>query len=298
MSISEDQLATWSKPPSETEQEKCDNAVSAVKDAIDSHEELSSMDVIVFPQGSYRTKTNVRQNSDVDICVCLRSTFFAQYPEGKTREDYGNTEGSISYGRYKDLVEEALFDHFGEGAVVRGNKAFDIHENTYRLDADVVAAMHRRLYLNDGSDDWIRPEGIGFNTDDNDFIYNWPEQNYSKGLNKHNNTNKRYRKIVRIIKKLRDEMQEKNISGSDDIASFLIESLIWNVPDSKFNHTFFWEDVRAVLAYIFNNTRTDNECNGWYEVNGIKYLFRNGQPWTRKEAHNFISSAWDYIGFE
>ena len=54
----------------------------------------------------------------------------------------------------------------------------------------------------------------------------------------------------------------------------------------------------AALAYLFNNTRTDEECSEWGEVSELKYLFRGPQKWTRAQAHAFISAAWDYLGLE
>ena len=51
-----------------------------------------------------------------------------------------------SYADFKNDVEAALKSYFGAGSVTRGNKAFDVHANTYRVDADVVPCLeHRRL---------------------------------------------------------------------------------------------------------------------------------------------------------
>ena len=43
-------------------------------------------------------------------------------------------------------VEKALQSHFGSQSIVRGIKAFDIHENTYHIDADAVACFEHRRY--------------------------------------------------------------------------------------------------------------------------------------------------------
>lgn len=80
----EDTYVSWGKGPGTTEQAKCDNAETAIRKALAAHEKLSEMDISVFAQGSYRNRTNVKQDSDVDICVRLNSTFFPQYPDGKT----------------------------------------------------------------------------------------------------------------------------------------------------------------------------------------------------------------------
>jgi hypothetical protein len=297
MSDWESTFTSWAKGPRTTEQTKCENAETAIRKAVAAHEKLSSMDITVFAQGSYRNRTNVRQNSDVDICIRLNSTFFTDYPTGMTRQDFGHVAGSISFADFKSLVQKALEDYFGKASVNRGDKAFNIHANTYRIDADVVTTLEHRWYVkrSDGSHYYL--SGIGFDCDSGKRIVNWPNQHYDNGLEKHEKTSRRYRKIIRVLKRLRDKMQEEGIEGAD-IASCLIESLVWNVPDEGFGHDTFRADVRHVLAYLFNNTRKDADCSDWLEVSKLKYLFRPSQPWTREQAHKFISAAWDYIGFE
>lgn len=294
----EETFESWANGPGKIEQEKCDNAVSAIQKAIALNIRLSKMDISVFPQGSYRARTNIRQDSDVDICVCLNSSFFADYPPGKTNQDYFNKDGDIRFIDFKNFVEEALIKYFGTPAVKRGNKAFDIHENTYRVDADVIPAFRRRRYVSDKIDGYIKPEGIAFLTDNGALIENWPEQTYENGVNKNDVTSRRYKRVIRILKNLRNKMQEDGIVSANNLASFLIECLVWNVPSDGFNHNFYTEDTRYVLAHAFNETRKEETCKEWGEVNELKYLFRALQPWTREQAHSFLSSVWDYLGFK
>jgi hypothetical protein len=294
----EDTFRSWATPPGQTEKTKMENAEAAVKKAIANHGRLSEMDISIFAQGSYRSNTSVKQDSDVDITICLNSTFFVRYPEGKTREDYGNSEGSIDFATYKNLIHEALNSYFGSQYVARGNKAFDIHSNSYRVDADVVPAFAYRYYNGDGSDDYINPVGIAFDTDKGVRIMNWPHQSYNNGVSKQDATSQRYKKMVRIVKKLRNKMQEENISESHDIASFLIESMAWNVPSDSFGKDNYHDDMRAVIANCFNLTLSDDACKNLCEVNDIKYLFHSSQPWSRERAHGFFDAAWNYIGFK
>jgi len=51
-----------------------------------------------------------------------------------------------------------------------------------------------------------------------------------------------------------------------------------------------------VLYHIWANTQEDVSCATWTEVDGIKYLFRSTQKWTRAEANAFIKAAWNYVG--
>jgi predicted nucleotidyltransferase len=60
-------------------QTKCDNAVRAVRKAIDCSDKLNIRSIEVFAQGSYANRTNVRKDSDIDICVLCIDTFFPDY---------------------------------------------------------------------------------------------------------------------------------------------------------------------------------------------------------------------------
>lgn len=294
----EETFASWSTGPGTTEQTRAENAERAIRKAIDQSSKLAGMDITVFPHGSYRNRTNVRQDSDVDICVRLNDEFFPDYPAGKTKEYFGNRDGDIKYSDFKNLVHQALIDYFGGDNVKRGDKAFDIHENTYRIDADVIATLeHRRYVLNeDGS--YYHLSGIAFDTDSGKRIINWPEQNYTNGCAKNDETRRRFKRIIRIIKRLRNKMDEDGIAEAQPIVSCLIESLIWNVPNEGFNGGSYTADVRWALAHLFNHTRKDETCSEWGEVNELKYLFRPGQPWTREQANNFTNVAWNYLGLE
>lgn len=294
----EDLFKSWGEAPGITEQEKMENAETAIHKAIKANNDLAGMDISIIRQGSYRSKTNVKQDSDVDVCVCLNSTFFTQYPAGKRKEDYGNIDGSITFGEFKDLVEIALNKYFGSENITPGDKAFDIHSNSYRVDADVVPAFAYRHYYGDNSNDYIKPTGISFDSKKDGRIINWPEHAYKNNLSKHNETSQRYRKIVRIIKRLRNEMQSNNVESAKDIGSYQIESAIWNVPTEGFNHDTYEDDIRYALAHCFNETMLSGGHSSMLETNKIKLLFGPHKTWTREQAHGFFSAAWDYLGFK
>jgi hypothetical protein len=261
MNISEETFAFWSEGPSQTEANKCAHAESGVRDAISADDALSLLDVSVFPQGSYRARTNVRQDSDVDICVRLNPVAFDDYPAGKTMADYGRVTADISFPEYKNLVEKALVDYFGQSSVRRGDKAFDVHANTYRIDADVVAGLEHRRYLEDGSNRWYT--GIAFETDGGKLIRNWPEQNYDNGIAKNNRTSRNFKRLVRILKRMRYKMEDEGVGAAGNIPSFLIECLVWNVPDEGFLHETYTDDLRYVIAHTFNATIKDETCAEW-----------------------------------
>lgn len=299
MSISEDTLTTWSKGPSPTESDKCTNAELAVRKAIKADPDLKSLDISVFATGSYRARTNVRQKSDVDICVRYNSSFFADYPDGKSDKDFGNVDASFTFSDFKGLVQLALESYFGEDGVTRGNKAFQIHENTYRIGTDVVPTFEHRRYTGeknaDGSDWFLR--GVAFKPDKGNLIYNWPQQTYDNGVSRNTATGRTYKRVIRILKRLRGKMLDEKIPEAGPVPSFLIECLVWNAEIEAFSHDTYRAVVRHVIADLWNRTRTDKDCEEWGEVNELKYLFRLSQPWTRQHANSFLQAAWDYIGY-
>ena len=112
MKYSEKTLQLWTKPASDTEEQKISNTIEMIKSAINSCRDLDDLTIDIFVQGSYANNTNVRTNSDVDVCVMLTSTFYTQYPDGKNDSDYGFVEGSITYTEYKKRVKKAIIDKF------------------------------------------------------------------------------------------------------------------------------------------------------------------------------------------
>jgi hypothetical protein len=293
----ESTFESWAKPPGETEQAKCDNALRAIRKAIDAGSTLSEKSVRAFAQGSYCNRTNVRQDSDVDVCVLCDNSFFYDLPEGMTSNDFEISTASYSYSVFKNDVGNALTSYFDDDGVKRGKKAFDIHENTYRIDADAVPCFEYRRYDPDGS----YLTGVAFVPDSGSRIINWPTQHYENGVAKNKLTGQRFKDVVRIMKRLRNKMVDDKIEAAESIPSFLIECMVWNVPNDGFgddSYDTYSVAVRNALAHLFNNTLNFDDCKEWGEINELKYLFRTAQPWTLDKAHAFTSAAWDYIGFE
>lgn len=290
----EAQFRKWAKAPGKMERDRCENAASAIRNAINASDKLQARSISIFAHGSYRNNTNVRKDSDVDIGVLCTDTQFNDYPDGMSRDDFGLIPATYQYDQYKNEIEQALVQYFGRGAVKRGNKAFDVHETSYHVEADVAAFFEHRRYKKDGT----FLEGVELRTDEyRKRVINWPEQHYENGVSKNKQTGTRFKSIVRVLKVLSNEMTEARVSGGD-IPGFLIECLVWNVPNDNFQHYNYTADVRAALAFLFNNTMTQEACKEWGEVSELIYLFHSGQKWTWQQAHAFTSAAWDYVGFE
>lgn len=295
----ESTFSSWGAAPSDTEHTKCENAERAIRKAIDASAKLNSKSIDIFTQGSYANRTNVRQDSDVDICVLYTAEFFSDYSlsQGLNRDNLGYVAGTYPYAEFKNDVEAALANYFGRSAVTRGKKAFDVHANTYRIDADVVPCFEHRRFMGTLQSNWYL-SGTELHPDSGGVIINWPRQNYANGVAKNDATGRRFKAVTRILKRLRYELIDNGYAAANPIPSYLIECLVWNVLHEQLRNNSLKDDVRNAIAHLWNETRADESCKEWGEVNELKYLFWTAQPWNRSEVNNFLQTAWDYIGFE
>ncbi len=285
----------WAKSPGTSEAQRCANAESVVRNAIGASADLSGRDIRIFSQGSYRNKTNVRADSDVDICVCCTDTFFYDLTSGATVEGVGIREAQYEYSEFKDAIEAALKDYLGAGSVRRGNKAIDVRATSYHVDLDVVAAFEYRRYVSNSVDGFI--SGTELRPDSGGRIQNWPQQHYENGVSKTKATSYRFKKVVRILKSLRNQMADDRVGAAEVVPSYLLECLCWNVPDRLFGADSLEVIVEAALVHLHESIVDVQTCDEWGEVNELKYLFRASQPWTVDQARAFVAAAWRYAGY-
>jgi hypothetical protein len=293
----ESTFTSWGNGPSKTEQDKAANAERQVRDAISASSKLNNRKIRVFAQGSYRNRVNVRQDSDVDIGVACSDVFFPDYSDDNVKDlvEAGLIDGSYSFATFKNEVGEALTARFGSGSVSRGDKSFDVKANTYRVEADVAPFFEHRRYTSATGCLY----GVEMIPDSRipSKIINWPEQHYSNGVDKNQATSRRFKRAVRMLKKLSNEMAENGVPEGN-IPSFLIECMVWNVPNTDLMFGSNMQMVRSALAHIYQSTLTENDCSDWGEVSELKYLFRGPQPWTRAQANAFTHAAWNYVGYK
>ena len=290
MRITEKKLIEWTQPLGVREEKRCRNTVSLIRKAIDSDPVLSKKAIRVFEQGSHKNSTNVRLDSDVDVCVVFEGCFYFDLPRGKTARDYGlNNPSNDSFPKYKKNVASALRRVFGSNYVKKGEKSIKIRSNVTGVNADVVPAFEYRRYTNSGYE-----EGIKFLTESGDSVRNFPQQHSENGARKNRQTNRFYKKTVRLLKKINYELAEDGY-----IPSFLVECLVWNVPNKVLsqNSTYTYK-LKHVLHHIHSNTKKGNSnlCDDWGEVSELLYLFRGDKGWTKDDAADFVVKARRYLG--
>ena len=299
---------SWSKPPSETEEQKGSNAARMIKDAVRETGVLDGRNFSAYATGSYRNDTNIKLNSDVDVALVCHDAIYYTLPAGRSREEFG-LGASASYGLtdFRRDLGVALTKKFGSD-VNPGNKTFAIAGNTYRLPADATPFLVHRAYSGkkkpDGS--WHYVEGVETRPVNNlsRRIINWHDQHYENGVAKNTATRRRYKRIARILKRLRDDMAASGTpaakQAADRVPSFLLECLAYNAANDCYNKVegSYYEDVRAVITATWNATKDDSRAGKLVEVNGRKSLFGSHQGWEREHAHTFLLLAWQHVGFK
>lgn len=294
---SEQTLQNWTAPLSQTEEQRAENTIKMIRDAINSCNDLKYKDIDIFIQGSYANNTNVRSESDVDVCVMLRDTFHTVYAQGKGREDYGFSASNFTFQEYRDLVKKALQDKFRTEYVYDGNKSLKINENTYHVKADVVPSFQLRNYYYENS---INPsryiEGVWLLAKTGEEVKNYPKRHKANGVTKNNATNYSYKRLVRIMKHIKNEMVEDKKTDGDKITSFLVECLVYHVPNNVITGYSTWtETVKQAIIYLYNEIKDDHHTK-WCEVSDMLYLFRN-RKWTDEDAKQWLVDAWNYLGY-
>ena len=245
----------------------------------------------------YANNTNVRSESDVDVCVMLRDTFHTVYAQGKGREDYGFSASNFTFQEYRDLVKKALQDKFRTEYVYDGNKSLKINENTYHVKADVVPSFQLRNYYYENS---INPsryiEGVWLLAKTGEEVKNYPKRHKANGVAKNNATNYSYKRLVRIMKHIKNEMVEDKKTDGDKITSFLVECLVYHVPNNVITGYSTWtETVKQAIIYLYNEIKDDHHTK-WCEVSDMLYLFRN-RKWTDEDAKQWLVDVWNYLGY-
>lgn len=292
--FSEDTLNSWRKPPSDTEEEKLSNAGRIVRRAIRDDSLLRNLDVKIFGQGSYANDTNVRLNSDIDINVQYQGAFYFDLPPNTDRSQFGlNNPPSYSVEAFKNDVQNALVSKFNND-VARKNKCIVIEGNTNRIGADVVPTWpYKRFSMNKNF-----VEGVCFFADNGERVVNFPIQHIENGKSKNRQTQRRFKRLTRVFKRLRASMIKDGKFVNPNVTSFLLESLLWNVPDWIYNEYDTWtETLKSSIAFLLDKTLVEDRCSDWTEVSELLYLFDRTRKWSRQDAHSYLVDLWLYLEY-
>jgi len=198
--ISQNLIENVSMGPSEATE-------SSLRSTRDKIVELLGTDYEVFLQGSYKNDTAISNINDIDI-VAVR---IANVPQSWEQI-------------FDDIIARiASYTPYRLG-VSKGQKCINL--NLQGKHMDIVPACRTAASNNQYSE----PIFI-FNRRTNLVINNYPKTHYANGSTKNQNTNQKYKKVVRLIKNFANNHNLMSIGPS-----FYLECLIYGYPVQSFNN--------------------------------------------------------------
>lgn len=296
-----DWLEKAERPASDSEEAKIERAATMARNIVVSNRWLSDIGAVVAPQGSYYNNTNVRKEADMDLRVEL--------PQIRTLNISGNADASLwpSLGivdsgmtfdalsaRARGELTSDLISKFGrENVDASSKKAIKVAGlDGSRADCDIVPTF-RLFMVEQFPNGYISQiEGVSILGTDGSWTDNFPSQHYANGVRKRQETSHRFKRNVRMLKRINYELEAFEEIRTR-LPSFFIECLVYRVENQFFldENDDRWLRLRQILYRLHHLLSDDAWCGSATEINDIKFLFHLRQPWTRLDAQAFIVAA-------
>lgn len=295
-----DRLTHWERSPSDNEEAQIQRAAIAATALVIASPILTAERVTIQPQGSYFNNTNVRLEADMDLRLQLPDIFIDYAGDVDQTAAY-NAEGYWATGRtfseiatiVRNELASACRAKFGADRVSVGGKAVSVDGlSGSHADVDLVPAFRLHWIVNNGYGGYHVTEGVAIIGANGAVTQNFPEQHHANGKSKRTNTAHRFKKVVRMAKRLNCELADDSATPRR-LPSFLVECLIYAVEDRYFLQSD--DDRYDRLLRVFYSVSALLWDAEWHktatEVNEIKYLFHPSQSWTLNEARGFVAAG-------
>ena len=274
-----------------------------VRAALSNNALIKAAGVSIAAQGSYYNNTNVRLEADMDLRA-VYPHLKIECAEGISLQAIHSQFGIYDTGKpfsatareIRNVIIGDLQRKFGAQNVdTTGNKAIRLKKQVgTRADVDIVPAFIYWWFMWDAQrTSYHREEGVAILGQDEQWIHNFPEQHYTNAIAKRARTSHRFKRNVRILKHIRDELVQHGQFQTNQISSFFIECLAYAVEDIYFlqDQDDRYDRVRRLLYRMAELLSNPVWVQAVREINEIKYLFNPLQPWSVGDASQFVSAA-------
>jgi hypothetical protein len=293
MPIPESQLETWSHQGAIQQSAATHETIKNVLN--DTKSPYYPKSYHIFLQGSYGNDTNVYRDSDVDIVIRLNDTYYwddaALSEAAKDNFQKSFSKAKYSYTDFRADVLSWLRTQYG-ASVSEGKKAISIKGEGSRRDADVLVCTNFRRYLAESQgNDGQYVEGICFwPSGPGPRIENFPKQHSANCTTKHQATNLRFKKVVRIFKNMRNRMIEAQVLAEGVAPSYYLEGMLWNVPNSLFGPNYL-QTCADAMNWLNKADKTQLAC-----ASDLHWLIRDGSQvcWNNADFDKYLATAIKY----
>ena len=100
---------------------------------------------------------------------------------------------------------------------------------------------------------------------------------------------------MRVLKRVENYLVGQRVIS--ELPSYLMECLIWNVPNSILNNGTLEQDFGATLRWLWLKLTESYVREEWVEPNRLQYLFHNSQKWTVEDAKKIVLETWKLMGY-
>jgi hypothetical protein len=254
---------------------------------------LEDLSYGIYPQGSYANKTNIVADSDVDLVIALRSSFYPNKERLSPAdiEEYAKyyEESDLTWQRFREAVVKVLRRNY---RVQEHSKCVKVSSSLVRLPADVLIALDYRYYTSFPS--FFAQEfkgGVQFYTSGGMEIVNYPKRHIRACAEKNFGTMGRFREIVRVAKNARNALiaDDHTEVRAGSVPSYFLESLLWNVPGHCYLDTLEGS-YRQVIGWLYENP---GKLEDMSFPNKMGKLFGDAADavWNKESAKTIIEAA-------
>ncbi len=298
-----DRLEHWERPASDSEEAMIERAASMARQVMSADPWFVTERVQIEPQGSYYNNTNVRKESDIDLRA-VHPDIYIQYEPGVHvsyayqafgYHDTGKTFIDSS-ARLRRQIAMQLGSRFGPHNIdASGRKAIRVNGIPgSRATVDIALCfVLDRIGWNSLASRYTQAKGIAILSTDGSWTFSFPDQHHANGIAKRARTKLRFKKIVRMAKRLRDELVQQGAIRAKEVPSFLIECLVFGVEDQAFlvESDDRYDRLRRVMSRINAQLHDAAWCNSATDITELVSLFGNDKPWTASSARQFAHAA-------
>jgi hypothetical protein len=303
-----DRLTHWERPASDSEEAMIERAAATVRALMSKNRWFAEEGVQVAPQGSYYNNTNVRLESDLDIRA-VHPLIRAVYANDVIVDTANavlqyNPAGRDFLQVAEQMRSEMAAEFMGEFGVLNvdasGNKAIRVNGVPgSRAPVDVVPCFQLHyVQWNPAVGRYFVTKGNAiFSRGNGRLTMNFPDQHHENGVQKRARTQLRFKRNVRMLKRLRDELVESRVFGAEEVPSFLVECLVYGVEDQYFlvETDDRYDRLVRIVTRIYEQLGDPTWVSNTLEINEVKFLFRPDQGWTAAAAKRFTAAAWNRL---
>jgi hypothetical protein len=299
-----DRLEHWEKPASDSEEAIIERAATMTRQIMSVNPSFVAEKIQIKPQGSYYNNTNVRKESDIDL-LAVHPDIYIQYEPGVLQPNAYRALGYFDTGKtfinsaaqVRRQIIAQLGTRFGVHNIdASGRKAIRVNGipgSRATVDITPCFVLHRVGWNALTSRYWT-VNGIAILSTDGSWTFSFPDQHHDNAIAKRGRTRLRFKKIVRMAKRLRDELVQQGAIRLKEVPSFLIECLVYRAEDNAFlvEADDRYDRLRRVITRINTQLHDPARCSSITDITGLANLFGNDRPWTSISALQFFNAAW------